>query len=175
MGVNPAYVFQQRQDPAGMLCIHRSEVCMCVCAMCSTAFHTIIRTTCWHNTRWVYHSPQYTPAPTMHQYFKAKHPRRLCSNSEVFPIRKWHASCWGTTPTMHWGGSHRDAHNVFACNGGCFCASVSLQLNVFYCCFTLLILSVLTPLFTSWTHSFRVRGLWSRAGSVNKNTSSGPV
>ena len=40
-------------------------------------------------------------------------------------------TCWGTTPTMHRGGSHRDAHNMSAPVGGCCRASVSRLLNVF--------------------------------------------
>lgn len=130
---------QQRQDPAGLLCIHRSEVCVfvCVCVRAcaslplaqSSGQHTGITPaglTTPHNT------PQ---LPQCISISKLNIPgdfaltvRSLLPGSDTPP-------CWDTTPTMHRGGAHRDAHNVFASVGGRCHASVSLLLTVFIRCF----------------------------------------
>ena len=143
---------QQRQHPAGLLCICRSEmyfcvcvcVCMCVCVclrVCACASLPLAQSlgrhtgttpaglTTPHNTPRL---PQCTGISKLHIPGDfALTVRSVLPGSDTPP-------CCDTTPTMHRGGSHGDAHNVFAPVGGCWHASASQLLTAFISLFLFL-------------------------------------
>lgn len=109
--------YQQRQSPAGLLCIHRSEVCVFVCVFvhaCRSSF-LLARSPVQHTGKAPLGptTPHNTPRlPQCISISKLHIPgdfaltvRSLLPGSDT-------PSCWDTTPTMHRGGSHRGMHTM---------------------------------------------------------------